>query len=251
MSGANGGDFGDATLADAEAIGLNFARKKGIADDDAQALTKLRALSAEEITDGLNMMNSRGGNPPTFFPGGPIADGTIVVPVGQAYASGAFRRVPMMIGATSGDMGGKTGFMIGGPRQISADAGVPTYYYRFSYVAESLTAPAAPHATDIPFFMNTQAIKYGEKTTARDNAAGRAASRYVVLFVKADPQNPQLEGWSRYQRQGGKMMDFSREGTAILGDDPWGAEIDGAPPSRYPGMRKGGAAGQPNPPERP
>jgi quercetin dioxygenase-like cupin family protein len=25
---------------------------------------------------------------------------------------------------------------------------------------------------------------------------------------------PQLEGWSRYQRQGGTMMDFSREGTA-------------------------------------
>ena len=100
-----------------------------------EALAKLRALSAEEITDGLNMMNSQGGNPPTFFPGGPIADGTIVTPVGQAYASGAFHRVPMIIGATSGDIGGRTGFMVSGARRISgqlADLGLAIYYYRFS-----------------------------------------------------------------------------------------------------------------------
>src|SRR4029453_10279451 len=34
MSGANGGDLGTATLADAEALGLNFACRKGIGDDD-------------------------------------------------------------------------------------------------------------------------------------------------------------------------------------------------------------------------
>ncbi len=167
--------------------------------------------------------------------------------IGQAYVSGAFRRVPMMIGATSGDMGGRTGFMIGGARQISgtlADKGIATYYYRFSYVPESLDREAAAHASDIPFFMNTQALKYGEKTTDRDNAAGRVISSFVVRFVKADPNNPQIEAWSRYQRQGGKMMDFSRRGTADLIDDPWGAEIDAAPPSRYPGMRVGGASGR-------
>jgi len=65
-----------------------------------------------------------------------------------------------------------------------------------------------------------------------------------VRFVKTDPNNPQIEGWSRYQRSGGKMMDFSRQGTADLIDDPWGAEIDAAPPSRYPGMRVGGASGR-------
>ena len=92
--------------------------------------------------------------------------------------------------------------------------------------------------------MNTQAMKYGDKTTARDNAAGRAISGYVVKFVKADRTDPQIEGWSRYQRQGGKMMDLSRQGTADLIDDPWGAEIDAAPPPRYTGMRVDGAAGR-------
>jgi para-nitrobenzyl esterase len=47
MSGANGGDFGPATLADAEALGLNFARRKGLADDDPQALSKLQQLPPE------------------------------------------------------------------------------------------------------------------------------------------------------------------------------------------------------------
>jgi para-nitrobenzyl esterase len=246
MSGGNGGDLGSATLADAEAIGLNFTRRHGIADDDAQALVKLRAMSAAEITGDLNLSNGTGGNPPTFT-GGPIVDGTIVTHIGQAYASGAFRRVPMMIGATSGDMGGRTGFMVGGARQISAtlaDKGVPTYYYRFSYVPESLQRESASHASDIPFFMNTQGQKYGDKATPRDNAAGKAVSSYVVKFVKADPNNPQIEGWSRYQRRGGKMMDFSRQGTADLIDDPWGAEIDAAPPARFPGMNVGGAAGR-------
>ena len=40
MSGANGGDLGTATLADAEAVGLNFTRRHGIADDDPQALVE-------------------------------------------------------------------------------------------------------------------------------------------------------------------------------------------------------------------
>jgi hypothetical protein len=35
-------------------------------------------------------------------------------------------------------------------------------------------------------------------------------------------------------------MDFSRQGTAELIDDPWAAEIDAAPPSRYPGVRAAG-----------
>jgi len=65
-----------------------------------------------------------------------------------------------------------------------------------------------------------------------------------VQFVKADPKNPQIEGWPRYQRRDGKMMDFSRQGTADLIDDPWAAEIDAAPPARYPGMSVGGAAGR-------
>ena len=45
-----------------------------------------------------------------------------------------------MIGATSADIGGRTGYMVTGARNTAttiAAAGVPVYAYRFSYVAES------------------------------------------------------------------------------------------------------------------
>ena len=38
------------------------------------------------------------------------------------------------------------------------------------------------------------------------------------------------------------MMNFSREGTAELIDDPWASEIDNAPAPRFPGLATGDAA---------
>jgi len=89
-----------------EEIGVNFARKTGIEGTDAAALAKLRALSAEQVTDGLNMA-SMGGGPdgPTY--GGPVLDGKIVTLTPQAaYKAGLEAKVPVMIGANSADIGG-------------------------------------------------------------------------------------------------------------------------------------------------
>jgi para-nitrobenzyl esterase len=88
-----------------EEIGINFARKNGIEGTDAAALAKLRALSADQVTDGLNMA-SMGGGPgaPTY--GGPVLDGKIVVSSPQqAYKAGLQAKVPIMIGANSADIG--------------------------------------------------------------------------------------------------------------------------------------------------
>ena len=54
MSGGNGIALGGADLAAVEKIGLEFAVAKGIAADDPDALAKLRALSSEEVTSGLD-----------------------------------------------------------------------------------------------------------------------------------------------------------------------------------------------------
>jgi para-nitrobenzyl esterase len=95
--------------------------------------------------------------------------------------------VPVLIGATSADIGGPTGYMVSGARQIAgtlAGQGVPVWEYRFSYVADSIGKPGAGHATDIPFFFDTQAIKYGAATTPRDNGMGKAISAYLVNFAR-------------------------------------------------------------------
>jgi para-nitrobenzyl esterase len=236
MSGGDGGGMGGASLTSTEEIGVNFAQKFGIAND-GQALARLRALSAEQVTDGLSMMALFAPSGPRTF-ASPFADGKLAVDAGAAYRSGAFARVPMMIGATSADIGGKTGPMVAGARNVEgviAGQGVPVYAYRFSYVAENPPpAPAgmpaqdgAGHASDIPFFFDTQAIKYEDRTTARDNAMGEAISAYLVNFAKTgDPNRAGLPTWPKYSRASDVIMDFASNGKAVPGKDPWGAELD-------------------------
>ncbi|MCT8001551.1 carboxylesterase family protein [Sphingomonas sanguinis] len=231
MSGGNGRSDGK-TLADAERIGENFARSKSIDPDSPDALDRLRALSAEAVTDGLNMMalfRPQPG-PPTNM--GPFADGRVMVDLGKAYAEDRFARVPMIVGATGADIGGKTGFMVAGAREVAgvvADKGVPVWEYRFSYVASSVSQPGAQHATDIPFFFDTTAIKYGAATTMRDRDMGRVMSRYLTQFAKTgNPNAAGLPQWPRYARASDRIMDFGADGKAVASADPWGAEIDAA-----------------------
>ncbi len=235
MSGGDGQGMPGApqSLADVEKIGVDFAAAKGIAADDPDALAKLRAMSAAEVTDGLNLaaMAPRPGQARTFA--SPFADGTIAVDAGKAYAGGDFARVPIMIGATSDDIGGKTGQMIGGARSLAgtiAAQDVPVYEYRFSYVAESLDpGNGAQHASDIPFFFDTQAAKYGPATTARDNAMGEAISTYLVNFAKTgDPNGGDLPDWPQYSRTDDELMVFGPDGRAKAEKDPLGPDIDAA-----------------------
>jgi para-nitrobenzyl esterase len=233
----SGGDGGTPTppLAYVEQAGVNFAAKKGVVADDPQALDKLRALPADEVVDGMNLANRPAGDAPTYI--GPFADGKLAVDSSRAFAEGRFAKVPVMIGATSADIGGKTGFMVAGARSLAATLagqGVPVYAYRFSYVAASLNEQGAQHATDIPFFMDTAAIKYGDKTGARDRAMGKAMSAYLVNFAKhGDPNGAGLPAWPRYARAGDEIMDFSTNAKPVAGKDPWGMEIDAAQSAQH------------------
>ena len=214
------------TMASAETIGTAFAQSKGIAPDDPQALAKLRGLSAEQVTDGLNLatMGAPAVGPKTFS--GPVVDGTIAVDPETAYRAGRFARLPVMLGATSDDIGGPQGYMITAARgaaALLASKGVPTYYYRFSYVATSVRTDktvGASHATDIPFFFDTAAIKYGAQTSATDRAAARTASRYLVNFVKrGDPNGAGLPQWPTTKADAPKMLDLDARGGATLVQD--------------------------------
>lgn len=227
MSGGDGVSQDQKSLAEVEELGAGLARRHGIDPAAPDVLTKLRALSAEQVTDGLNLMN-RGEGPPTYS--GPFVDGKALVDLDEAYAAGSFARVPVMIGATSADIGGKSGFMIAGARDVAsmlADKGLPVWHYRFSYVAGSIGQPGAQHAAEIPYFFDNVAIKYGDATTKKDAAAGELVSRYLVNFVKSgDPNGPGLAIWPKHTRSGDEIMDFAASGRAVAQRDPWGAQID-------------------------
>ncbi|MGB8602649.1 MAG: carboxylesterase family protein [Rhizomicrobium sp.] len=94
-----------------ETIGVNFAQANGIEGTDAAALAALRALPGEKIVAGLNMTSlMQPGGPVTY--GGPAVDGRLVVEDPQsAYEAHRNAQVPLIIGATSADIGfhdGKT-----------------------------------------------------------------------------------------------------------------------------------------------
>ncbi|WDS37765.1 carboxylesterase family protein [Pseudoxanthomonas sp.] len=226
----SGGDAGASkgTLDSAEQVGVRFAQANGIAPDDPQALARLRALSAEQVTGDLNLsaLFMPSSTPPIFS--SPVTDGKLAIDPAAAYTAGAFSKVPMMIGATSDDIGGKDGFMVAGARKAASlvvGQGVPTWYYRFSYVAQPARTPqtqGAGHASEIPFFFDTVDAKYGKAATAQDRAVGRLASGYLVNFVKTgNPNGAGLPAWAPYSDRTHAMLDLTATGKAVPAPDPW------------------------------
>ena len=133
-----------------------------------------------------------------------------------------FLNVMMAVGADR--------FMVEPARHVAgqvAAAGRPSYHYRFSYVADAVRAGSkgAEHASDIPFFLDTAAARYGQATTAADRKVAGEIADYVVNFVRSgNPNGKGLPNWAPYRH--GKVMDFSASGTPVDGNDPWTQRLD-------------------------
>jgi len=112
--------------------------------------------------------------------------------------------------------------------RLASAAGQPTFAYRFSYVASSLRkdAKGAPHATEIPFVFETVRAKYGDATTAEDEALAAAANAYWVAFARTgDPDGDGRPKWPAYSEKDDVIMDFAITGPAAKAD-PWKARLD-------------------------
>ena len=80
----------------AETLGLAFARRKGVEGDGADALAKLRQLSAEQIIDGYNLASMFAGGPSDFA--GPMVDGEVVKESPEAaYRAHHVAKVPVIV----------------------------------------------------------------------------------------------------------------------------------------------------------
>jgi para-nitrobenzyl esterase len=108
--------------------------------------------------------------------------------------------------------------------------GVPAYNYRFSYVADSMASEwkaGTPHATEIPYVMNTVAAKYGDKLTAKDAKIADLTNSYWANFAKTgNPNGEGLPNWPKYNPSIDAIMDFGSNGEPLTGPDPLKARLD-------------------------
>lgn len=108
-------------------------------------------------------------------------------------------------------------------------AGGPTWLYRFGYVAASKQGEwnGAPHASDIPYFFDTVAAKYGTKLSPADRAVARMANAYLIDFIKTgDPNGGSLPEWPAFHTATSQVALFDKKGTMRNGTDPMHGKLD-------------------------
>ena len=111
-----------------------------------------------------------------------------------------------------------------------AKQGIPSYEFRFGYVADSMKSEwktGTPHATEIPYVMNTVQAKYGDKLTATDAKIADQTNSYWANFAKSgNPNGAGLPEWPKYDPAADVLMVFTPEGVPVSKVDPWKARME-------------------------
>ncbi|MDG2533460.1 carboxylesterase family protein [Sphingomonas sp. HITSZ_GF] len=109
-----------------------------------------------------------------------------------------------------------------------ARTGQPVWFYRFSYVAQSLLpSPGARHASDVPYMFGTVAARYGDKLAPRDTQLSNSFHAYVENFARTgNPNGDGQPAWAPFHAGDKTLLDLAADGQARMVRDPFAARLD-------------------------
>jgi para-nitrobenzyl esterase len=112
--------------------------------------------------------------------------------------------------------------------RLAARAGQPTYWYRFSYVADShkKISTRAMHSTDVPYvFDNWDKTKY--PVADKDRETSKLIEGYWASFAKnGDPNDAGRTIWPRYSPETDTVLEFDHSGGATARANPYRERLD-------------------------
>lgn len=222
----------DRPLDRAEREGIAFAARVGVTAQGKPALSRLRALTVDQVLAGDT-------GAPDF---GSVVDGTwLPQPISTAFSDGRWNKVPLLVGSTSDEASvfGLMGFdrrtmekrfgldfaqlapaygAIGekellrqvqtdfiftsgalGTATMAANGGTPAFAYYYDYVptGERGVAPGAPHCADFSKWFGVEHRGAGTaEPSAEDRAVTRTLQSYMLNFARrGDPNGADLPRW--------------------------------------------------------
>jgi len=211
-----------------EEVGVTFSAEAGVTGDGPDAARRLRALPADRVIGGVNMLTNNDRARTVNW----MLDGVVAreEPL-TAMMDGRFAHTPVMIGANGDELGSlsmidlfarQTLAAFGEDAEdlraaygealnrlpsdavfveparimarIVAASGQPVFHYSFDYVAEPLRGPGrgARHASEIPYVFNNPDVIPG--ATDADRATAAAVSAAWVCFARTG--DPGCAGWT-------------------------------------------------------
>ena len=169
-----------------ETAGVNFARRWGINGTGREALRRLRALTAEQVTDGLHI-DTMPAQANIFV--GQVRDGRIYSQnMVQAVAAGSEAKVPLLIGSTTADISGMTEHTLD---EAFATFGAAAAQARAAYLA---VPPADPQAVIRQMGRDRRYAEPSRFIAAHMTAQGLPVYEYRFGYVAESMRQTWTEG---------------------------------------------------------